>query len=975
MSKGSNSSTTTSSPNAAALSGYYDVLGRANAAAGTPYEAYGGEFTAPINEQQQLGIGNINQTAGFALPYAQEGAQDVRGGVAGITGQDISQFYDPYQQQVIDATQAQFSHDNQVQQSQVEGNAAAQGALGGNRVGVAQALTAEGQQRSQAPVLAGLRSQGYQSALKAAMDQKNRQIQGGQTLAGVGAQGQQSALAGAGAQFGVGTAEQQTQQARDTALLQEFMRRKAYPFQTTQWLAGINTGVGSQLGGTSTTQGPEPNQWSQAAGLGLAGLSLFSDERLKEGVEEIGRLHDGQKIYRYHLKGDPTPRIGLLAQEVEKRHPEAVGERGGYKTVDYGEATDDAVERWTGGLVAGFADGGAPDMFGGVQSWVPTIGLTAGKGAPDGPKSPGGEGGGKGNAMSGFGANDLKGAKAGLGNIMSGVGEWWGENYGTGSSGSDSIWGAGGVEMPASSYELGGWRGGRMGRDEGGGVPVSVGVGGGSFDDMWNPMMSRKPNYSDPYAKELRQGLIDTGYNNPGRTQPMDDNSGDPVPEDRGPPPVHGMRTAGLPSIMTAGFGDRDEGDAMPYAARSTAGVGAAPTVGARSAPAGAGVAPNSEGMGGFNPLGLGDEARQGLISMGLGMMANRRGGKGSFLASMGEGGEQGMQTYSSAKSATQKLALERRKEAFEREKFDRPYRELSAAEKARQAREPWKTTPEGGLTFTPGGPHDPKTIAAEAAAKLPQSMMSSEAETAAADYYRMTGKLPPNMGRGVQGAMQATRIQNLAAEREQAANGDPSDWPNRWQQFGTRASGLRTLETRAANLTLAETEARSLVPRVRELLSKVDRTRFPDLNSLIIAAQKKTGNENEIKLGIAIGSLVNVYARVMKPVGQIGVSDTQNAQHLLEQKWSTGQIGAALDQFELELDSAKGALDLARKEYGSAGPSIKPKTEEHKPETKPESKPAAAAPNPQRQQALDWIAANPNDPRVPAIKQKLGVP
>jgi len=58
------------------------------------------------------------------------------------------------------------------------------------------------------------------------------------------------------------------QQAQDQALYQQFLAQQGYPFQTTQWLAGIDTGVGSQMGGTSTTTGPPPNPWNTIAGLG-----------------------------------------------------------------------------------------------------------------------------------------------------------------------------------------------------------------------------------------------------------------------------------------------------------------------------------------------------------------------------------------------------------------------------------------------------------------------------------------------------------------------------------------------------------------------------------------------------------------------------------------------------------------------------------------------------------------------------------
>ena len=103
----------------------------------------------------------------------------------------------------------------------------------------------------------------------------------------------------------------------------------------------------------------------------IAGFaSLFSDKRLKENVHQIGKTFDGQPVYRYNYKGHPETQIGLIAQDVEHKHPEAVGLAGGYKTVDYGRATEGAAHRGhfayggssMGGLVPrhGFQVGGAP---------------------------------------------------------------------------------------------------------------------------------------------------------------------------------------------------------------------------------------------------------------------------------------------------------------------------------------------------------------------------------------------------------------------------------------------------------------------------------------------------------------------------------------------------------------------------------------------------------------------------------------
>jgi hypothetical protein len=81
-------------------------------------------------------------------------------------------------------------------------------------------------------------------------------------------------------------------------------------------------------------------------GLGSAGIYgatsgglKFSDRRLKKDIKKIGKTNDGQNLYSYRYKGDDTPQIGLMAQEVEKKKPDAVVTTpSGYKAVDYDKA-------------------------------------------------------------------------------------------------------------------------------------------------------------------------------------------------------------------------------------------------------------------------------------------------------------------------------------------------------------------------------------------------------------------------------------------------------------------------------------------------------------------------------------------------------------------------------------------------------------------------------------------------------------
>ena len=75
--------------------------------------------------------------------------------------------------------------------------------------------------------------------------------------------------------------------------------------------------------------------------LGGAGIMAYalSDERAKENVREVGELDNGLPVYLFNYKGSPTPQIGLMAQDVEKKKPGAVAEGAdGYKRVNYAMA-------------------------------------------------------------------------------------------------------------------------------------------------------------------------------------------------------------------------------------------------------------------------------------------------------------------------------------------------------------------------------------------------------------------------------------------------------------------------------------------------------------------------------------------------------------------------------------------------------------------------------------------------------------
>ena len=108
-------------------------------------------------------------------------------------------------------------------------------------------------------------------------------------------------------------------------------------------LGVLPTNGGATSQGTSNSETSSQNGMSDkliGAGVSMAAkyaplaLSFLSDERLKEGIIKVGVIN-GHNYYMFSYLDDPTRYLGVIAQEVEKTHPEAVSEHDGYKAVNY----------------------------------------------------------------------------------------------------------------------------------------------------------------------------------------------------------------------------------------------------------------------------------------------------------------------------------------------------------------------------------------------------------------------------------------------------------------------------------------------------------------------------------------------------------------------------------------------------------------------------------------------------------------
>jgi hypothetical protein len=195
---------------------------------------------------------------------------------------------------------ADITRMNEGQNSALRGRAAASGAYGGSRVAVGESLNNEAAQREMARTGSQLRYQGYNDAR--------------------------------------GYYGQDLEQERF-----DYMRQREEEMRR----LGLNVGLLGTIPMMTNTSGTSSGTQTQTSNPGLLGslgqaaqigstLMAFSDVRLKEGIEAAG-TRGGHNWYKFrYVWDDPgTVREGVMAQEVLKTRPDAVGTRDGYLTVDY----------------------------------------------------------------------------------------------------------------------------------------------------------------------------------------------------------------------------------------------------------------------------------------------------------------------------------------------------------------------------------------------------------------------------------------------------------------------------------------------------------------------------------------------------------------------------------------------------------------------------------------------------------------
>jgi hypothetical protein len=194
---------------------------------------------------------------------------------------------------------------------------------------------------------------------------------------------------------------------------------------------------------------------------------------------------------------------------------------------------------------------------------------------------------------------------------------------------------------------------------------------------------------------------------------------------------------------------------------------------------------------------------------------------------------------------------------------------------------------------------------------------------------------------RGKSGEAARSAIMNRMAEIARHENIPPERLNSAIAEFNAHKSGTRKVGERGALVDLAANEWTEVSPILLKASAAVDRTKYSDINKILLSYHERTGDPAVVQLGAALNTAINVYSRAVSPTGQVTVSDKDHAREILQKSWSKGQVESAvkiLDQeIQAALRSTKKTLEHQRGNYTTSVPGAKqPKTETPAPDNDP---------------------------------------
>ncbi len=342
MSKGKTTTSTQTDPKQMAI--FEDVYNKGKSIFNTPFTPYTGQgvagFTPDQLFAQDQARGMFDESFGFN-PRQQLNnlaSQDA----PSLLSADLEAYQNPFRQQVIDNTLGDLDRARQIQLQSDQDAAIGRGAFGGSRSALLESETNRNFADRAGDISSKLNLQGFDRATGLASQDIGRDMQNRQFQAGLFNNQLADQYQNFGLLSGIGNQQQGLNQAGIDFDYGQFMRQQDDPYKR---FGALTSGAGFIPGNGSKTDQYKPGTaekvGSAAQTIGAL-MGLFSDERLKDNITQIGKSK-GYNLYTWtwnKIAKDldiDSPTVGVLAQEVMEKNPEAVTKHdSGYYMVNYG---------------------------------------------------------------------------------------------------------------------------------------------------------------------------------------------------------------------------------------------------------------------------------------------------------------------------------------------------------------------------------------------------------------------------------------------------------------------------------------------------------------------------------------------------------------------------------------------------------------------------------------------------------------
>jgi hypothetical protein len=239
------------------------------------YPSYSGTRVAPFSPDQNTAFDRTRGNLGAWQPAFEAAMSGGRASATPIADADIQRYLNPYTDAVLDPTLSRMLDQYRADTNTRHGDWAQRGSyLNEDRRDLIDARAGELHNRAIGEVAGNLNYQGFNTALGAAGDQKNREFATSQFMAQLAPLLQQLGLGDAASLEAIGGTQQaQAQRVADVGY-GEHMAEFLYPQEQQSWLTSILSGIPTNH--TTTTTGQQLVPQSNAAGGFLGGLASIA---------------------------------------------------------------------------------------------------------------------------------------------------------------------------------------------------------------------------------------------------------------------------------------------------------------------------------------------------------------------------------------------------------------------------------------------------------------------------------------------------------------------------------------------------------------------------------------------------------------------------------------------------------------------------------------------------------------------------